>query len=327
MAQEPPIATAWTNDGTQDPEHRCDVAQPWCVLPYGHDGFCTPNPHQGDPMTTPPEPQHVTDATAAIRRMPTGGTSNQKPAEQLQAFVVASLEFDYTQEVEGVGYDTDDAEQAAALANITEMHRLINVGHERLFDAHERIDELQAENARLRARAELASEDSDRIARGGAHVEEQLRAELDEVRHSLGWASRERDDARARAHELDTRRPTQWAYDQACRVLREHKARIDKALELHREFKIYDECGHKHEFNSDGSLPEGVLNVSEIGLVCADGYLHSICRECCTGGSQEYQTEACASDHLHEGAAACWPCPTAAALSAPAPSHPTPEKP
>jgi Arc/MetJ-type ribon-helix-helix transcriptional regulator len=102
------------------------------------------------------------------------------------------------------------------------------------------------------------------------------------------------------------------------------KARIDRALSLHREFKIYDECDHDHRYNEDGTLPEGVLDIDEIGLTCQDAYLYSICSNCCTGGSEEWQTEACANDHKHDGASPCWPCPTRAALASGVPETPEP---
>ncbi|OLE25881.1 MAG: hypothetical protein AUG44_14700 [Actinobacteria bacterium 13_1_20CM_3_71_11] len=100
------------------------------------------------------------------------------------------------------------------------------------------------------------------------------------------------------------------------------KGRIDKALALHVEFKIYDECDHDHRYNEDGALPEGVLDIDEIGLTCQGAYLYSICSNCCTGGSEEWQTEACANDHKHDGASPCWPCPTRAALASGVPEAP-----
>jgi hypothetical protein len=67
--------------------------------------------------------------------------------------------------------------------------------------------------------------------------------------------------------------------------------------ELHQPHKIFDECGHEHEWNGDGSLPDGVREVEEVGLVCDDGYQYSICWSCCMQGSR-YQTEDCLG-HRH----------------------------
>jgi hypothetical protein len=91
------------------------------------------------------------------------------------------------------------------------------------------------------------------------------------------------------------------------------QARIDKALALHRETKIYDECGHKHKMADDYTVPAGLHLIEEVGLTCEDGYQYSICRECCTDDG--YQTETCVDNHEHGGSAACWPCPTHACLA------------
>lgn len=65
---------------------------------------------------------------------------NERMRDQLQEFVTASLAFDYTANDECPEYADDAEELAAALANITEMHRVLNVRQERLFAAHDRID-------------------------------------------------------------------------------------------------------------------------------------------------------------------------------------------
>lgn len=69
--------------------------------------------------------------------------------------------------------------------------------------------------------------------------------------------------------------------------------KVVRVLELHSPFKIYDECGHEHE-----ETEKGVTNVIEIGPVCQDGYMYTVCRHCCTnvGG---FQTEECVSAHDH----------------------------
>jgi hypothetical protein len=82
------------------------------------------------------------------------------------------------------------------------------------------------------------------------------------------------------------------------------ESRIDAALALHSEFRIYGECDHQH--NEDDP---GVKSIENVGLTCEDGYEYSICRECCTSGSG-YQSEDCAEhDRVF-----CWPCETSAAL-------------
>jgi hypothetical protein len=83
-------------------------------------------------------------------------------------------------------------------------------------------------------------------------------------------------------------------------------AALRAVLDKHSEFKIYDECGHQHREGDPG-----VLSIENVGLTCEDGYEYSICRECCTGGSGEYQTEDCAS-HDHNR---CWPCDTVQAIT------------
>lgn len=75
-------------------------------------------------------------------------------------------------------------------------------------------------------------------------------------------------------------------------------------LDLHKPFRIYDECGHNH---AEGEA--GVIEVEEIGLVCEDGYQYSICGECCA--DDVYQKEECGSDHHHP----CYPCPTVRAIT------------
>lgn len=83
-----------------------------------------------------------------------------------------------------------------------------------------------------------------------------------------------------------------------------HKDAIERAKELHREHRLYTDCGHQH---SKGD--PGVQSVDWVGLVCEDGYIGSICRACCAGDG-DGQTEICAADHSRQ----CWPCPTAVAL-------------
>jgi hypothetical protein len=84
------------------------------------------------------------------------------------------------------------------------------------------------------------------------------------------------------------------------------RGQIAAVRKLHHEFKIYDECGHKHD-DQDGSIL-----VEEIGYVCAAGHAYSICHECCAPGDS--QTEECADNHIP---GECWPCPTRKAVDEP----------
>lgn len=66
-------------------------------------------------------------------------------ADLLGRFVAASLEFDYTAEGDcGGDYEDDGQEREAAIANIVEMHRLLNVRAERLAEAHEKLRALSS---------------------------------------------------------------------------------------------------------------------------------------------------------------------------------------
>jgi len=67
-------------------------------------------------------------------------SSPQPEADLLARFVSASLEFDYTAEGDcGSEYEDDEQEREAAIANIVEMHRLLNLRAERLAEAHEKL--------------------------------------------------------------------------------------------------------------------------------------------------------------------------------------------
>ncbi len=105
-------------------------------------------------------------------------------------------------------------------------------------------------------------------------------------------------------------------YEEIKRLVAERdqlQARIDKALAPHAEFKIYDECGHKH--TAEDVDAGRAINVADVGYTCADGYEYSICRHCCTGDSG-FQSEECAGHRRP-----CWPCPTRAALQGDQPTN------
>ena len=84
-------------------------------------------------------------------------------------------------------------------------------------------------------------------------------------------------------------------------------AAVEAALRLHAEFRIYDECGHEH---TQDEVDAGTAVDAMEFVTCEDGYVHSVCRACCTGGWS--QTEECASDHERP----CWPCGTVEVISA-----------
>jgi hypothetical protein len=95
------------------------------------------------------------------------------------------------------------------------------------------------------------------------------------------------------------------------------RGQIAEVRKLHREFEIFDECGHD-EHDDEGD----VIEVDVVGAVCRDGYQYSICRACCA--PNDSQTVVCADDHDH---AECWPCPTFRAVADPTPQDPTKETP
>ena len=83
------------------------------------------------------------------------------------------------------------------------------------------------------------------------------------------------------------------------------QAALLAVLDLHNEFRIYGECGHRHtEAGND------VLDVENVGLTCEDGYQYSICRSCCADGDSS-QAEQCVDTHEHP----CWTCPTHHAIA------------
>lgn len=105
------------------------------------------------------------------------------------------------------------------------------------------------------------------------------------------------------------------------------RAAVRAVLDIHRVVRIFDECGHHHEYTEDGSVPDGLREISEIGLVCEEGYQFSICRECCTD-PEGAQSQLCELEHDQLGVQVrmnnagawvvrepCWPCPTVRAIA------------
>jgi hypothetical protein len=81
---------------------------------------------------------------------------------------------------------------------------------------------------------------------------------------------------------------------------------VTSVLELHRPFRIYDECGHKH--TAEDVEAGRAIDVTDVGYTCSEGLMYVICRECCA--DDRYQTEDCATNHDHGVVSGCWPCPT-----------------
>jgi hypothetical protein len=115
---------------------------------------------------------------------------------ELSAFVEASLDpCDYTTDAECPDWEPTDYDRAKA--NITEMHRVLGVRQDRLFDA---IDEQKRVDAVVeRLHSELAEMNGKLGARGGDNLElfdknGQLTAELAEARDEID-ARRVHDEA------------------------------------------------------------------------------------------------------------------------------------
>jgi hypothetical protein len=88
--------------------------------------------------------------------------------ETLKKFVAASLEYDYTVDSDcGRDYDTDAEEQAASLANVAEMHRLLGVRVQRLDAAYDENERLRAKLAVYEAIPDLCT---CKARRGVVHV-------------------------------------------------------------------------------------------------------------------------------------------------------------
>lgn len=71
---------------------------------------------------------------------------------------------------------------------------------------------------------------------------------------------------------------------------------LEALSKLHREFKIFSECGHDHEVDPDQGM-HGLFWVQDVGVVCEDAYDYSVCKACCTKDGD--QTEECATYHDH----------------------------
>jgi hypothetical protein len=100
-------------------------------------------------------------------------------------------------------------------------------------------------------------------------------------------------------------------HNDAANSLAELLSARDRVRGLHTEFKIYTECSHRDHGDGEPS----VRLIPDVGYVCDEGYLYSVCRGCCTDDG--YQREDCDDVHSTAGApdpSGCWPCPTIIAL-------------
>jgi hypothetical protein len=193
-----------------------------------------------------------------------------------------------------------------------------------------RIQDLSGQVAELQARL-------DQLRRGGQEIGKVVRMLSDLIRDAF---RRGADDPIAALHMLGDYLAVipdgglgVSEHHRIYRALEEHrvkgaelKARVDdltgqvagrdetiqRVRDLHSEYRIYTECGHEETEDHNGDPFE----IDDIGWICQDGYLYSICRECCIHGG-DVQTEECADFHTSAGRPdpdGCWPCRTKAAI-------------
>ena len=76
---------------------------------------------------------------------------------------------------------------------------------------------------------------------------------------------------------------------------------LEAVLAIHKQFGIYDACGHEHTDEEADDPNSDVLFIDEIGNTCKSALLYYVCKECCCDGSDEGNlTEECTDHHLHE---------------------------
>lgn len=81
---------------------------------------------------------------------------------------------------------------------------------------------------------------------------------------------------------------------------------LTAVLDEHQPQRIYGECGHTHVADEPGTVL-----VDEVGQVCEDGYLYTICGGCCCTEDGD-QVLSCSeeSDRHERDLLPCWPCGT-----------------
>lgn len=145
---------------------------------------------------------------------------------------------------------------------------------------------------------------------------ERLRAELAAAHTEFGRRvapvemvalKRQRDEAQAEVKQWRATFGESALRDSLARLARTEAERdrlaeqVKRVREAHRPWRIYGECGHRHE-KADTVL--GVQDVRDVGLVCKDGYDYTVCRACCCDADGN-QTLECVENHSRE----CHPCP------------------
>ena len=89
---------------------------------------------------------------------------------------------------------------------------------------------------------------------------------------------------------------------------------IEAVQQLHRPFRIYEECDHGFLLPEHGD--DVVLIECEDFTTCEDGYAYSVCAECCCDSyGEELRTEYCVVAHEHDDSKPR--CATIAALDEP----------
>jgi hypothetical protein len=70
------------------------------------------------------------------------------------------------------------------------------------------------------------------------------------------------------------------AYSNPARDMEKVLRALRAVVELHSEFRIYDECSHQH---TDEEVTAGTaFDVEDVGITCEEGYLYSVCKKCHT---------------------------------------------
>lgn len=77
-------------------------------------------------------------------------------------------------------------------------------------------------------------------------------------------------------------------------------AALRDVLDLHAPRRIYTECDCEPPHTYEDVEVGHALEVDDVGLVCEDGFMYPICRECCTDEDGHHQTEECANYHHHD---------------------------
>lgn len=80
---------------------------------------------------------------------------------------------------------------------------------------------------------------------------------------------------------------------------------ITAVLDTHPPFRVYDDCGHNHDYEGNGHVPDGVIERLDGTLICEAAHKWTVCLSCCTW--EFGVTDECMSNHAHDS---CYPCRT-----------------